>query len=254
MKRPLWVIKAGSSLVAQGGLLLIREWMRQAAALQKRGVDLVWVTSGAITTGREIRGMARVPDGLAEKQALSAIGQARVMDHYNLALATVGSQGAQILLTVRDLKNSVSLKNFKATVKQLIEWRVVPILNENDAVATEEIKFGDNDSLAAEVALTLKAQRLVILSEVGAVRAQDPRGGLGMALRELQLPISKDLLKFVENQDRHGTGSGGMRSKLQAAARVARTGIEAWISPGDAPGVLTRLAEGHSMGTHVFKR
>ena len=160
------------------------------------------------------------------------------------------------MLTVRDLKNASSLKNFKATVKQLVAWRVIPILNENDAVATEEIKFGDNDSLAAEVALTLKAQKLVILSEVGAVRAQDPRGGMGMAVRELTLPLSRDLLKFVDVQDRQasGIGSGGMRSKLLAAARVARVGIEACIAAGDTPGVLTRLAEGHAMGTQIIKK
>src|SRR5690349_2082249 len=172
--RERWVIKAGSNMVCAGGPILLRAWMSQIAILRKQHkIEVIWVTSGAIASAvdrtaadERNRKQKQKKRSLPEKQALSAIGQPIVMDLYNLSLQAVGLLGAQILLTADDLANKKRRENFQNTLEQLLKWQVTPILNENDAVATEEIKFGDNDSLSAKVAATAGAERLIILTDV----------------------------------------------------------------------------------------
>ena len=138
-KKSRWVVKAGSQMVCEGGPLLIRSWMHQVAALKRRGVEIVWVTSGAIAGAVERTGFRSPNRSIAEKQALSAIGQPLIMDLYNLALQSVGCLGAQALLTYDDFKNSTRKKNLENTLVQLMKWNAIPILNENDVISTEEI-------------------------------------------------------------------------------------------------------------------
>jgi glutamate 5-kinase len=251
-----WVIKSGSNIVCSGGPLLLRAWMQQVAALRRdHQIEVVWVTSGAIASA-ELRTQfegktASISRDLAEKQALSAIGQPIVMDLYNLALQSQGLLGAQILLTYDDLAHIDQLTNFKHTVEKLLQWGVTPILNENDAVATEEINFGDNDSLSAKVAHALRADRLVILTDVEGLYNSDPREFPDARLIWNLAGVDEELLTRAATWGRSKRGMGGMYSKLKAAREANQNGIDAYLAKGDMPQVLVRLAQGESLGTRI---
>ncbi|MBI3558552.1 MAG: glutamate 5-kinase [Deltaproteobacteria bacterium] len=255
-KRRRWVIKAGSNMVCSGGPLLARAWMQQLARLKdQHGIEVIWVTSGAIASATErtkFKNSKRRT--LSEKQALSAIGQPLVMDLYNLALQTSGMLGAQVLLTYDDLANKQRRANFANTLEQLLKWDVTPILNENDAVATEEIKFGDNDSLSAKVAGVMRAERLVILTDVEGLCDSDPRKNKNARLVHTLDRISKKLLAQTGTSAGSSRGTGGMYSKLSAAGEASRNGIEAWLVKGDLPDVLTRVAGNETVGTRIRAR
>lgn len=260
MKRERWVIKAGSNLICSGGPLLLRAWMQQVEALKRsHGLEVVWVTSGAIASAVDklsgkptaaSRKLLRKKD-LADKQALSAIGQPLIMDLYNLALQACSLTGAQILLTYDDMANPKRRKNFQNTLEKLLGLGAVPILNENDAVATEEIRFGDNDSLSAKVARTLKADRLVILTDVKGFYDGDPSKNKSARLITEVERVTPRLLSLAGAKSGSGRGTGGMLSKLMAAREASRSKIDTYLVKGDLPGVLTRLAEGESLGTRI---
>lgn len=248
----VWVIKVGSALFVEGGPLLVREWIRQIADLKsKHNIDVVWVTSGAIASAR-----VRIDRGwkkLTEKQAMSAIGQPMLMDSYNLALQAKGLLGAQVLLTYDDIARAGHRKNLKNTLSQLLEWNVVPILNENDAVATEEIQFGDNDLLSAKVAKLLKAERLVIMTNVDGFYDMNPVKNKNAKLVSHLPKITPALLKRMDPKAISTHGSGGMYSKIRAAAFTQKEKIPTWIIKGDVPGTLLNLAKGEHVGTMVGK-
>jgi glutamate 5-kinase len=246
-----WVVKAGSNLVCTGGPILLRAWMSQVAALRKKhGVEVIWVTSGAIASAAERAGI-RKRKKLSEKQALSAIGQPIVMDLYNLALHAEGVLGAQILLTYDDLANRVRRKNFENTVEKLLEWKVLPILNENDAVATQEIQFGDNDSLSAKVACVTGADRLVILTDVEGLNSADPRKDSSAKLIPFLPRVTDAILRGVKSGGGTSRGTGGMFSKLRAAREAAKAGVITHLAAGDQPSVLLKIAEGQRVGTRI---
>jgi glutamate 5-kinase len=254
-----WVVKAGSNMICSGGPLLIRAWMSQIKELhRKHQVEVIWVSSGAISTAIDRTHFKKTQRTLSEKQALSAIGQPLVMDLYNIALQTQGLLGAQVLLTYDDLMSGSRKKNFQNTLNQLLAWEVTPILNENDAVATEEIKFGDNDSLSARVAKAMNADRLVILTDVNGLYEADPRKNPKAKMLSSLEGVSAGLLKKVAQSSgtSAGTarGTGGMFSKLTAAKIAADAGIETWLVKGDAPNVLTEIAQNKSMGTRILAR
>lgn len=252
-----WVVKAGSNMVCSGGPLLVRAWMQQLAELRRRHrVEVIWVTSGAIASAVDrAQGLKlKRKRALSEKQALSAIGQPLVMDQYNLAIQTSGMLGAQVLLTYDDLSNRKRRRNFANTIEQLLRWRVVPVLNENDAVATEEIKFGDNDSLSAKVARVMGAEKLVILTDVDGLYDSDPRANPGARLIHGLSGVSPGLLRRVGAHGGSSRGTGGMYSKLKAAREACQKGIETWLVKGDQSRVLVRVAENEIVGTRICKR
>ena len=247
-----WVIKAGSNMICSGGPLLLKAWMQQLAILKKKyGIEVIWVTSGAIASAIERMGYQKRKRTLPEKQALSAVGQPLVMDLYNLALQSVGLLGAQILLSYDDLKNKSRLMNFNHTVEQLLEWGVTPILNENDAVATEEIKFGDNDSLSAWVAHCTRADRLVILTDVEGLYDADPRVNSKARLVKRVEKVTQTLLSRSASQAGTDRGTGGMLSKLRAAQFASQNSIETWLVKGDVPQILLKIAENDAVGTVI---
>lgn len=216
--------------------------MQQVAELQRRdGIEVIWVTSGAIASAVDRTGFRKKKRELAEKQALSAIGQPMVMDLYNLALHAAGTMGAQILLTYDDLTDSARRLNFQNTIEQLLKWDVVPILNENDAVATDEIKFGDNDRLSAKVARFTSAERLVILTDVDGLYDRDPKDNPSARLIRQLVGVSADQLSQVEPKGGSSRGTGGMFSKLRAAQEAAEHGIETWLLRGDIPSALLQM-------------
>lgn len=251
-----WVVKAGSQMVLSGGPLLLRVWMQQVARLKREhGIDVIWVTSGAIALAvQQTNFVSKKKRSLQQKQALSAIGQPLVMDEYNLALRATSLKGAQVLLTASDMRDPDRRKNLQSTLKQLIEWGVIPILNENDAVATEEIQFGDNDSLASKVAVMMKAERLVLLTDVDGLYDADPKRSPVAALITHLPKVSSAQLSLTKGRAVSKVGTGGMYSKLLAAQRASGEGIVANLVRGDIPDNLLSLASGKSLGTQVGGR
>lgn len=248
IKNELWVVKIGSSVLIDGGPLLLRSLIRDVRTLQRRHqVQVVWVTSGAIATAKVQ--MHKSWSSLHEKQALSAIGQPLLMDLYNEALLSESLRGAQVLLTSEDMKRKTSRSNLLNTLRTLLKWKVVPILNENDAVATEEIRFGDNDSLSAKVALLLNADRLVILTNVLGLYTANPANDPEAKLISHLPAINKSTLSSTKGKSKHGTG--GMQSKLNAAKIANSKNIPTHIVKGDYPQVLLQIAAGENVGTCV---
>ena len=191
---------------------------------------------------------------LPQKQALSAIGQPLVMEIYSLALAKVELRGAQVLLTAGDMRDPLRRKNLQNTMRELLQWKVVPILNENDAVATEEIKFGDNDSLSAQIACMLNAQRLVILTDVEGLYDADPKKKASAQLLSHVEKVLPRHLALVDKKTTSQTGTGGMYSKILAAKKATEKGIVTHLVRGDQPRNLLRIAAGEDLGTRIGRK
>lgn len=250
-----WVVKAGSKMVCGGGPILMRAWMQQVATLRKtQGIDVIWVTSGAIAWAVERTDFTRPKRTLPQKQALSAVGQPLIMDQYNLALQSTGLLGAQVLLTAGDMRDATRRRNLQNTLKELLKWRIVPILNENDAVATEEIRFGDNDSLASQVAVMMKAERLVLMTDVDGLYDGDPRRDRDARLIPFCRKVTARERRMAHPKAVSSVGTGGMYSKLLAAEKANRRGIVTHLVRGDLPGALLQLADGRGLGTRIGGR
>ncbi|MGZ3772139.1 MAG: glutamate 5-kinase [Pseudobdellovibrionaceae bacterium] len=250
-----WVIKAGSKMVCDGGPLLMRAWMQQVAHLHKKhNIEVIWVTSGAIAWAVARTNFQSKKRSLPQKQALSAIGQPLVMDQYNLALQATNLLGSQVLLTAGDMQDAERRKNLQNTLKELLRWKVIPILNENDAVATEEIRFGDNDSLASKVAIMMKAERLVLMTDVEGLFDADPNKNSKAKLIPYCQRISKKEFELADRKAVSKVGTGGMYSKLLAADNATRKGIVTHLVRGDIPHNLLQIASGVSIGTQFGGR
>ena len=250
-----WVVKAGSKMVCGGGALLMRTWMQQVAQLNKiYGIEVIWVTSGAIAWAVERTEFRQNKRTLPQKQALSAIGQPLIMDQYNLALHANGLLGAQVLLTAGDMKDKVRRRNLQNTLSELLRWKVIPILNENDAVATEEIQFGDNDSLASKVAVMMRAEKLVLMTDVDGLFDKDPSNHANAQLIPYCKKIGALERKMAHPKAVSVQGRGGMYSKLLAAERARKERITTHFVRGDAPHNLMQLAAGAKVGTQIGGR
>lgn len=253
-KKKRWVVKAGSQMVCQGGPLLLRSWAQQILQLRtKYGIEVIWVTSGAISTARDKLKIknSKKNNQLSDKQALSAIGQPIIMGLYNMALQAEGLQGAQLLLTYDDLAHAQRRHNFKNTIETLLKWEHVPILNENDSISTEEIRFGDNDSLSARVAVHTHSDRLVILTDVQGLYDSNPTKNPKAQLLSSIKGVTAKTLDQPGLSTGNERGTGGMYSKLKAAQITTRKGIDTYLVKGDTPSVLLQLAQGVQLGTHI---
>jgi glutamate 5-kinase len=258
-----WVVKAGSEMVCGGGPLLIRAWMNQVAQLKRHhDIEVIWVTSGAIASAVERTQFQPRPGQLRtlpEKQALSALGQPMVMDLYNIALNASGLRGAQVLLTASDIANSDRRRNLQNTLTTLLNWHAVPILNENDAVATEEIQFGDNDSLSAQIARMMNAERLFLLTDVDGLYNADPKINADAKLVPHLKRVTAKHLSLAKAPPRpksrakktQSRGTGGMMSKLMAAMNAQKSGIITHLVRGDLRDPLLRIASGEHLGTQI---
>lgn len=250
-----WVVKAGSRMVCSGGPLLMRTWMQQLSTLRKRHhIEVIWVTSGAIAWATERTNFKSQKRTLPQKQALSAIGQPLVMDQYILSLQSTGNLGSQVLLTAGDIKDRARRKNLQNTLNELLKWNIIPILNENDAVATEEIKFGDNDSLASQVATMMNAERLVLLTDVDGLYDHDPSRHRHARLITYCPRIGQNEMRMANKKNKSSVGTGGMYSKLLAAERANRAGIITHLVRGDLPNNLLDIARGIPIGTQIGGR
>lgn len=246
------VVKLGSSIVAddRGGLRteVLDSVCSQAAALASGGESLVLVTSGSIAMGITRMGMEARPRAIDELQAASAVGQGPLFNEYGDRLGAGGMSSAQVLLTAGDVANRTSYLNARQTLRRLLEWGVVPVVNENDTTATDEITFGDNDFLAAQVAIMLEARLLVLLTDIDGLYTADP--GSDPSAELVDVVEDFDALTGMEIGDRTSVfGSGGMRSKVAAAQMATRAGVEVRICDGTADRTLTDAVAGVEVGT-----
>lgn len=230
----------------------MRSWMQQVLQLRRlHSIEVIWVTSGAIAWAVQKTEFESPKRSLPEKQALSAIGQPLIMDQYNLAIHAAGMLGSQVLLTAGDMKDPLRRRNLQNTLSELLRWKVVPILNENDAVATEEIRFGDNDSLASKVALMMKAERLVLLTDVDGLFDRDPNKFKDAKIISHREKVTASDLKITKVKSTSKVGTGGMYSKLLAAQRASRGGIVTHLLRGDLHNGLLEIASGRPPGTQI---
>ncbi|MBU3698378.1 glutamate 5-kinase, partial [Dechloromonas sp.] len=246
------VVKVGSALVTNNGtgldLNAIADWARQIALLRQEGKEIILVSSGAVACGVQRLGWGRRPKTVHEKQAAAAVGQAGLVEAYEAAFSKHGLNTAQILLTHEDLTDRKRYLNARSTLTTLLELGVVPIINENDTVITDEIKFGDNDTLGALVANLVEAEALIILTDQRGLYTADPRKDPNATLIE-EATAGDESLEAMAGGAGSRVGTGGMITKVIAAKRAARSGAHTAIASGHEPDPIIRLAAGEPVGT-----
>jgi glutamate 5-kinase len=245
------VVKLGSSIVADGGELRMGVLARicdAVASLHAQDKEVVVVSSGAIARGMQVMGLSAWPGAIDELQAASAVGQGKLYRAYDELLRERSIVSAQILLTFADMSARAHYLNARQTLRKLLDWRVVPVINENDTTATDEISFGDNDFLAAQVAILVQADLLVLLTDIDGLFTADPRHDPDARL----LHEVTDFEALSDIEVGHTTsplGSGGMRSKVVAADMATAAGIRTVICNGVRPGALDAVLAGRMEGT-----
>ena len=249
------VVKAGSSLVTNEGrgvdAQVVGDWCRQIAQLTKQGREVLMVSSGAIAEGMKRLGWAVRPAELHELQAAAAVGQMGLAQIYESQLSACGVGSAQVLLTHADLADRERYLNARSTLLTLLSHGVIPVINENDTVVTDEIKFGDNDTLGALVANLVDADALVILTDQAGLYSADPRRD-PQASFVSQAQAGDPALEAMAGGAGSSIGRGGMITKILAAKRAAGSGASTVIASGREPDVLLRLAAGESIGTALL--
>ncbi|MFO8155097.1 MAG: glutamate 5-kinase [Thiohalospira sp.] len=250
-ERRCWVVKIGSALLTNEGLGLDRDalgrWVAEMAELRAAGIEVVLVSSGAVAAGLSRLGWTRRPHALHELQAAAAAGQMGLVQAWESAFAHHGAHTAQVLLTHDDLSDRTRYLNARSTLRTLLGLGVVPVVNENDTVVTDEIRFGDNDTLAALVANLVEAERLLILTDQDGLYDRDPRAD---SRAELITEAAADDPRLEAMAGGGGVlGRGGMRTKVRAARVAARSGASTLIASGRSPGIITAAAAGTASGT-----
>lgn len=246
------VVKVGSALVTNNGsgldLNAIGDWARQIATLREQGREIILVSSGAVACGVQRLGWGRRPKTVHEKQAAAAVGQAGLVEAYEAAFNKHKLRTAQILLTHDDLADRKRYLNARSTLSTLLGLGVIPIINENDTVITDEIKFGDNDTLGALVANLIEADALIILTDQQGLYTADPRKDPNATLIQEAAAGDKSLETMAGGAGSQ-VGTGGMITKVIAAKRAARSGAHTAIASGRESNPIIRLAAGEAMGT-----
>ncbi|WP_419205366.1 glutamate 5-kinase [Photobacterium leiognathi] len=249
------VVKLGTSVLTGGTLKLDRahmvELVRQCAMLRRQGHKVIIVTSGAIAAGREHLGYPELPKTMASKQLLAAVGQGRLIQEWETLFGIYGINIGQMLLTRADLNDRERYLNARDMIIALLDNGIVPVVNENDAVATTEIKVGDNDNLSALVGILGGADKLLLMTDQPGLFTADPRSNPDAELIREVHTIDETLRKLAGGSV-GGLGTGGMATKLQAADVARRAGIEVIIAAGRRPDVIIELAEGKSVGTRFL--
>ncbi|HEY0516929.1 MAG TPA: glutamate 5-kinase [Solirubrobacteraceae bacterium] len=251
------VVKLGSSVVADGSGAPRAEVLAaicdELAALHRAGDEAIVVTSGAIARGMRVMDLPARPSTIGELQAASAVGQGKLYRIYDELLRERDVTSAQLLLTFFDMSARTHYLNARQTLTTLLDWRVLPVINENDTTATDEISFGDNDFLAAQVAVLLSADHLILLTDIDGLYSADPRMHPDA---EIVHEVS-DFARLEQLDIGHTTsplGSGGMRSKVVAAEMATAAGIQTTICNGVRAGALRAVLAGEAEGTHFAPR
>ena len=251
------VIKVGTSTLAHStGMLNIRrveQLCKVLSDLKNAGNEIVLVSSGAIGMGVGKLGLRERPKDMPSKQAAAAVGQCELMYIYDKLFSEYHHTVAQLLLTGSDIENEQRRKNFHNTLFRLLELGALPILNENDTIATEEIVIGDNDTLAAIIAESVRADLLVLLSDIDGLYTADPHADANARLISRVEAITPDILALA-GESGSCLGTGGMATKLRAAQRVNAAGIDMVIANGSDPDILYQIVEGAPAGTRFIGR
>lgn len=245
------LIKIGSAVLAGDNgldLNIIEQLVDEMVDLKKRGYHIVIVTSGAIASGKHRMGISGPLKSMPQKQAAAAIGQGRLMRVYSNAFGKHGIYVAQILLTMSDLTDRKRFLNIRNTLTTLMEWGVIPIINENDTVAVDEIKFGDNDQLAAMIANITETHLLINLTNTDGLYDRNPNRSKKAKVIPIVSEIS-DVIEQAATDETSDVGSGGMKSKVLAAKKVTAFGIPYIIAAGKEKGILRDLCAGKDRGT-----
>lgn len=251
------IIKLGTSTLTQGTKRLCRrhmlELVRQIAELHEKGKQIVIVSSGAMAAGREILHDPKLDKLLPQKQMLASVGQVHLMQIWSELFALFDIVVGQVLLTRGDVSNRKRYLNSRNTLHSLLKHRVIPIINENDTVATQEIKVGDNDNLSALVANLLAADLLILLTDQAGLYTADPRLNPDASLIPLVEHIDERIFQLAgKSSDLLGQGTGGMATKIQAAQLAAQSGTATIIASSKHPNVLLEIAAGKSVGSRFL--
>jgi len=249
------VVKVGSTLVTNDGrgldLEAVARWAKEIAQLNRAGRKIVLVSSGAIAAGMQRLNWTTRPKAIHDLQAAAAVGQMGLVQAYEAAFAQYGLHTAQVLLTHEDLADRRRYLNARTTLRTLLALDVIPIVNENDTVTTDEIRFGDNDTLAALVTTLIEADVLILLTDQGGLFTADPRSDATATLVS-QAHAGDPHLEVMAGGAGSGISRGGMLTKVLAAKRAARSGVSTIIASGREHDVLTRLAAGEAVGTALL--
>ncbi len=249
------VVKIGSSLLTKGGKgldkIAIADWVKQIATLRKDGVDVILVSSGSVAEGVWRLGLKARPTALHELQAAAAVGQMGLVRVFDDTFQQHHLHASQVLLTHDDLSNRQRYLNARSTLLTLLKFGVVPVINENDTVATEEIRFGDNDTLAALVANLVEADLLIILTDQQGLFTADPSVDTNATLIS-QISVDDERLESMAGDSRSGLGRGGMSTKVRAARLAARSGAATVIAAGATPDVIGLVLSGNEIGTYFL--
>lgn len=245
------LVKIGSSLLTNHGkgldLAAMQSWAKQIAQLQQEGCQLLLVTSGSVAEGMVRLGWSQRPKNIAELQAAAAVGQMGLIQAWETAFKNEGLKSAQILLTHDDLANRKRYLNARSAINTLLDLNVIPIINENDTVATDEIRFGDNDSLGALVTNLVEVDTLVLLTDQDGLLTADPKANPDATLISQALANDASLLEIAG--DGGVLGRGGMFTKVRAARLAARSGAKTVILGGTIENSIQRLFKGEELGT-----
>ncbi|MFW5820446.1 MAG: glutamate 5-kinase [Bacteroidota bacterium] len=246
------VIKIGSSSLTHAGgqlnLLRIEKLVRVITDLTNSGKELVLVSSGAIATGAGKMGFDKKPSDKIKKQALAAIGQAELIKIYDKFFEEYNKTVAQVLLTKDGLENSVRRQNARNTLEELIKMGIIPVINENDTVSTDEIEFGDNDTLSAIVATLIEADLLILLSDIDGMFTDDPSSNESAVLISKIVDFEEDIERFAY-APKSDFGTGGMASKIAAARLCAGENVDMIITNGSDPMIIFDILQGKELGT-----
>ncbi len=250
------VVKVGTSTLTAGTsqiqLSRVADLVRQMAGVISKGERLILVSSGAIAAGKEILKFPDLPSNMPAKQMLAAIGQPRLMNLYEQLFAIYDTRIAQVLLTQEDISDRKRYLNARNTLESLLTYPVIPIVNENDTVATEEIRIGDNDNLSALVANLVEADMLILLTDQQGLFTADPRQSQDARLiHQIETKEIPEKLWKAAGGSRNGLGTGGMLTKLQAAETARRSGTIVVIAQGDEKDILERIITGERIGTWI---
>lgn len=246
-----WVIKIGSSLITNDGKGLnthgIQTWAEQIATLREHGKEVLLVSSGAVAEGMARLKLSKRPKALHELQAVAALGQMGLIQQFESCFQKHQIHTAQVLLSHEDLSNRERYINARSTLKTLLSMGAIPVINENDTVATEEIRLGDNDTLAALVANLVEADVLVLLTDQEGLFTKDPRTNKDAQLIKNAHASDAELINMAGEGST--LGQGGMRTKITAAQRAARSGTSTIIASGTVDNILLKLEAGEEHGT-----
>lgn len=249
------VVKVGSALLRnpQGGLRepVVAHLVQQLSTLRQQGHEVLLVSSGAVALGLQVLGAQGMPRSIVHQQAAAAIGQSHLIWTYERLFGHFHQHVAQVLLTHEDLRSRTRYLNARNTLVTLLHYNVIPIINENDTVSVEEIRFGDNDTLSAMVCNLVDADQLIILTHIDGLYTADPREQPDATLIA-QVDKLDSRIEAMASSATHRTGRGGMASKIRAAKIAGANGKHTYIANGTYPDTLLRLLAGERLGTHIM--